>query len=509
MSTPHQTPPDNKGLHLPPEANGISRRLDALACGRTLPVAAAILFVAVWGPRFARSWWVDEAGTFWMAHEGLIRAVQKTWHWPGQSVLFSAIASFFCFEGSPLRDVLLRIPSLIGIAATAYFVYRIAERRIGDRAGMVAVILFVFHPGVIMTGYQARPYALGMAAVAGSCWALGEWERSRGRSHLLWYMAASVLVIYLHYFFAVMLGVHALYLMFVFFVEGRRQRWGEAVLAGGGILLSVAPLIPHLRLLVGQRQTLPYTPRPSLFDLAAFLAPSLLVAGLVAAGCLLSFFWAARLRGRLRMGRAFLFLLTVWWLVGPALFMVVSKTTAMRVFVPRYLAFSFPAQALLFTVLGCRLFGTAGARVWALAAVVLFAANPIVAVRGMEGTDELMPVIRLIRAEAKVPVFFPSLLTESLFYDWRAGNQPNSYLFAPLVAYPIDNPLLPLPNAATDEAKEYVSEMVDSRLKGESKVLFVENPESWEPWILDRMQRAGFHATVRTAGSFKFLVFSR
>jgi len=207
--------------------------------------------------------------------------------------------------------------------------------------------------------------------------------------------------------------------------------------------------------------------------------------------------------------RAFLFLLTAWWLLGPSLFMVVSKATTMRIFVPRYLSFSYPAQALLFTYLGYLLFDAAGARVWALTAVVLFAANPVVAVRGMEGGDELLPVIRLIRAQSKVPVFFPSLLNESQFYDWRAGNQPDSYLFAPLVAYPIANPVLPLPVTPTDEAKEFIGEMVDSRLKATSEVLFVEYLEIWEPWIVDRMLRSGFHATVRTAGNFKLFVFRR
>jgi len=443
-----------------------------------------------------------------MAYQGPIRAVQKTWHWPGQSLLYSAIASIFCFDGSPLRDFLLRIPSLIGIGVAAYFVYRIAERRIANRAGLVAVILFVFHPGVINVGFLARPYALGMAAVAASCWALDEWNTGRRRVHLLLYTVSAVLVIYLHYFFAVILGIHAIYLMFLL-LEGRRQRFGEAVLAGACILMSILPLVPHLQLLVGQRRTQTFTGPPSIADLAGALAPSLLVAGLMAAGCLLWLIWPAHRHGKVLPDRAFLFLLTAWWLLGPSLFMAVSKATTMRIFVPRYLSFSYPAQALLFTYLGYLLFGAAGARVWALVAVVLFAANPLVAVRGKEGGDELMPIIRLVRAESKIPVFFPSLLNESLFYDWRAGNQPDSYLFAPLVAYPIQNPVLPLPVAPTDAAKEFIGEVVDSRLKGTPEVLFVEYLEIWEPWIVDRMQRAGFHASVRTAGNFKLFVFRR
>jgi hypothetical protein len=506
MSTQERTTPGNR---VAPATIRAARWLDAIASGRALPITAAIFFAVAWGPRLARSFWVDETGTFWMAHEGVIRAVQKTWHWPGQSILYSVVASFFCFNGSPWRDVLLRIPSLIGIAAAAYFLYQIAERRIGDRAGIVSVILFVFHPGVTEIGLQARPYALAMAAVAASCWALLEWEESRSRSHLLRYVLASVLVIYLHYFFAVILAIHALYLMFVFLVEGRRQRWGDTVLAGAGILLSVVPLIPHLKLLLGQGHTLPYTGPPALADLADILAPSLLVAGLVAAGCLLSMVWPVPPSGRIRPDPAFLFLITAWWLVGPTLFMVVSKATPMRIFMTRYLAFSFPAQALLFAYLGYRLFGASGARAWALVAVVLFAGNPILAMRATHGKDEFLPVMRLIRAKAEVPVFFPSLLNESVFYDWRAGNQPTSYLFAPLVAYPIDNPLLPLPAKATDDAKAYVGEMVDSRLKGASEMLFVDYLETWEPWILGRMRQAGFHATVRTAGNFKLFEFSR
>src|SRR5215831_16557215 len=199
----------------------VARRLYSLAFGRLLPTAMAVLLAAVFGPRMTRSLWVDEAGTFWMVHEGLIRAIQKTLHWPGQSVLYSVIASFFCFDGRPFRDVLLRVPSLIGLAIGAYFLYRIAESLFGRGTGLAAIVLYLFHPSVITVGYQARPYALAMASVLASCWALTEWDVSRSRRHLVYYVIASALIIYLHYFFAVIFLVHVLYLGFVFVVEGR------------------------------------------------------------------------------------------------------------------------------------------------------------------------------------------------------------------------------------------------------------------------------------------------
>jgi hypothetical protein len=54
-----------------------------------------------------------------------------------------------------------------------------------------------------------------------------------------------------------------------------------------------------------------------------------------------------------------------------------------------------------------------------------------------------------------------------------------------------------------------VDGLVDSQLKGKPKVLFVENIELWEPWILNRMERAGFRVSVRNVGNFKLLVFDR
>jgi mannosyltransferase len=477
--------------------------------GRRLAAVVTILFAVVWVPLLSRSLWWDEAGTYWMAHEGLIRAVQKTMHWPGQSLLYAAIASVFCFDGTPARDLLLRIPSLLGIFGATYFLYRIAEERIGNHAGMVAAILFLFHPDVTMVGFQARPYTLAMAAATASCWALGQWEKSRSRIYLLYYACAVTLVLYLHYFFAAILAAHALYLAYMFFVDGRRERMFELIGAGAAALLLALPLVPHIRLLMSEGHTLPFGSPPSLQALTDLLAPSLLIAGLLIAGCVLSWAGPATDCETKPPGRAFLVLLITWWLVGPVLFWAASRATPMRIFVPRYLAYTYPAQALLLTWLGCALFGAARARIWALAGVLIFAANPVMAIHARKGPDELLPLIRLIRAEPHAPLFFPSLLPESQAYDWRSGNQPGSYLFAPLVAYPIENPLIPLPRYPTSEIKDYVGEVVDKRLAGSPEMLFVDKDGDWEQWIVDRMRRAGYHAEIRPAGNFSLLVFKR
>jgi len=510
MSIPKATGASSKAsIPLSPTRGSLARFLADFATGPTLAAVVAVLFAVEWGVLLSRSLFWDEAGTFWMAHEGIIRAVQKTMHWPGQSLLYAAIASVFCFDGTPLRDFLLRVPSLIGVFGTAYFLYRIAEERIAKQAGMVATILFLFHPGVTVVGPQARPYALAMAAVAASVWALGKWEKSRSRTHLAYYLCAITLIIYLHYFFAAVLLVHALYLAYVFFVEGRRERAAEVIGAAILAVILALPLFTHFQLLLHEGRTLPFGPPPGLQSLSDFLAPSVLIAGLLVSGCLLLFVPAAASREQNPLDRAFWTMLMALWLAGPVLFWAVSRATPMRVFLPRYLAFTYPGQVLLLAWLGCRLFGAARARIWALAGVLILAANPLLAIHARRNPEELLPLIRLIRAEPNAPVFFPTELPESQYYDWRAGNRPDSYLFAPLVAYPIQNPLLPLPRYATDEVKAYVNQVLDSQLAGSREVLFVDMYDEWGRWILDRMRRGGFRAEIRPAGNFNLFVFQR
>src|SRR3954447_15251001 len=105
-------------------------------------IIVILLATILWTPRLFRSFWLDEAGTYWMSHNGPIAAIRSTWHWPAQSVLYAFITSFFTVHSGPMREFLLRLPTLIGIAAGAYFVFRLAERAIGKDAGTIAAVVF-------------------------------------------------------------------------------------------------------------------------------------------------------------------------------------------------------------------------------------------------------------------------------------------------------------------------------------------------------------------------------
>ncbi len=505
----------------PEDVNASVRRvsgvLELLQVNRNLLIALGILLA--YGPPLTRSLWVDEAGTWWMAYRGALAAIQRTSHWPGQSILFAVMTSFFCIDpSSPLRDSLLRIPALLGGAAACYFMYRLAEDLFGRGAGRIAAVLFAFNPSTVELATQARPYSLAMAAAVASCWTLYRWAESRrGRGWLAGYVLSSVLVIYLHYLFSVIFAVHVLFLCREFLPRRRYRRAGELLIAYAAIALLVLPIVPHFRLLLKESHTLPFGPKPSALSLAELLMPPVFVACVFAAGLLVYFLWPPATGGSVDLKPAAKVMLLAWWSLGPLLFFAVSNLTTTQVFVDRYLCYSGSALVLLLTYAGYSVFGARTGAIWALV-VVLLTSTGALGLLGpwRPGDHELGPFMRIIRDESAgssavlPPVMFQSSLVESNFYDWRSGERSQqSYLFAPFSAYPMRNRLVPLPFRVTPEVEEYIGHELKTDLKAQAKVILITHDAIRIKWFADRFAEAGFNHRVMHLNDYWVMVFER
>ncbi len=481
-------------------------------------IAAGLMLACVWGPRLLRSLWVDEAGTFFMAHRGPLAAIQITSHWPGQSILYAVLESFFVWDGSPLRDFILRIPSVAGILLAAWFLYRLAERAFGKGAGFLAALLFVFHPSIIALATEARPYSLALAAVTGSCLALYQWIERRELRFALYFAAGSTLVVYLHYFFSIVFLCQAIYIGYVFLTERRVHRWPHLLAAYALIGALIIPLVPHMRLLVREAHTLPFAPTPSVNELCESLLSPLLSLALFLSALLIQFAFPHSSRRPRAASRGVLVLLLSWWLVAPALFFAASVATPMRVFLPRYIASAIPGQTLLLAYAGYSLFQILPARFWAVCGVLL--STPGIWAFMMPahtGLEELGPFMRIIREHSREilpPVLYSSPLPESNFYNWQAGLANESYLYAPFIAYPMKNRLVPLPfTLNTDAVKAHIEELLKSQLAETPEIIFVshsfEHEDAWNEWLIARMKEAGFTAEMRTPNLYHVLIFSK
>jgi hypothetical protein len=488
---------------------------------RALLVLVGLL--AAYVPPLTRSLWVDETGTWWMAYRGPLAAIQRTFHWPGQSILFALITSFFCIDpASPWRDLVLRIPALAGAAATCYFVYRFAEDAFGRGAGRIAAAICAFSPLTISLATQARPYTLAMAAASASGWTLYRWARCRERRWLAGYVVSSALIIGLHYLFVPVFAAHAVFLAYELIGKNRRDRCGELLAGYLAVALITAPLIPHLLLLFHQSHTLGFAEKPGGFDLARLLMPPLFTTAAFAAALLVHFIRPAATERNAGGSRAGLstsagLMLLVWWALGPLIAFELTLWTTAQLFVFRYLSYAGPAFALLLAYAGYAALGPRTGLRWVMTLVALVTAGNIVMLPGSFGVnpEEVGPVMQAIRNESAQggpdipPVLFQSALVESNFQNWRAGASPASYLFTPFAAYPVKNKLVPLPSRVTADAKDYVDALLGAELRNSSKVLFVPHDSSWMSWGIRRFQQAGFSYRSRQLNAYWLIVFER
>lgn len=475
----------------------------------------ALAFLGVYLPPLLRSLWVDEAGMFWMARGGPVAAIQKTWHWPGQSILYAAITSLFCFEGSAFRDILLRLPALLGAAVAGYFLYRFANDAIGPGAGRIAAIVFAFSPTTIEFATQARPYTCAMAAAAASCWTLYRWTQSRERRWLSAYAVSLALVFYFHYMFAVILAAHAALLVWELFLKRRWTRAGELVIAYIAVILLVLPLVPHFLLLLHESHTLSFAQKPTLAQLCELLLPPVFATGIFVTGILAHTLYPHTAWKGAAWRPGVVAMMLVWWCAGPMLAFAVSTVTSSEIFVPRYISYSALGLVLLLVSVGYSAFGPKVGFGWILAGALLTTGNPlhIATIRNL-GEAELRPAMRIIQNESAgqsslPPVMARSDLTESDFHNWQAGNAPDSYLFAAYVAYPMKNTLVPLPFRLTDPVKDHVAQLIDQSLKNEKKILFVTSDPSWIPWFDQQFAKAGFTSRWIKPNVYSVGIFER
>ncbi len=451
---------------------------------------------------------MDEAGSYWMAQKGFYEGIERAAGFSGQSMLYAAVASWFWVPDGPWMECLLRMPSVAGIGLMLYFTARLASRVLGPAGGLCAFVLALFHPMTLEVFLQARPYGLAGAAVAGSYWLLYEWVERRSWRWAASYGVAVALVCYFHYLYVAALGAQLLYLAWVFFGEGRRERWGQVVAALAGAAVLVMPLAAQFLRTAAQVKELSYEARPDLFDLVTAMTPMPLAGVAVGLICVGAVFFRGRDGKWLEM--RVLGLWAGWWAMAPVALFLVSQGETVRLFVTRYLGSSTVALALLLAALAVGLFS---ARVVAGGAmlVALALGGPVGWWMGSQPTKlEALPMVEIVRSitpERPPPVFFHSLLTESNILPWRKGLE-GSYAFNELVAYPIPNRVYGLPIRMDADVEYHIKGILDGELAGAPVVVFVKMGEL-PPFEVREMVNRGYRVEIQARNYYMVGIFRR
>ena len=486
-----------------------------------LPLRIVILCAAAlmlgWLPRLRWGFWTDEAGTFWMACKGWHAAIARTATWPGQSIPYSILESFFVTAGF-WKEPLLRIPSVLATIVAAWHLKRLAELTITRSAGWLAIIPMICAPDMVNFGTSARPYALALAASMASFRYLIEWRESQDWKTAVKYLLASLLTLHFHYLFGFIFVIQAIYLVgcHVFNQRMPGKTIGIGLPLAAAILLpaSMLPLVGALRSSADHANSFAHAVLPTFVQLLQSCVPPalLLTTGL---GLLLLWISAKKLRWRPSpLQPEFVLLLAVWGTLAPMIFFSAAHLTGQSVFASRYLLFTLPAPVLFIAwiVSGFE------RREWRFlillaifAGTILHPGSLLLAFR--ESTSSWREPLQQVESLSQgqhAPVFVASGIVESGALGWIDADPASSRLFAALTAYPIRNRTIPLPYQFSDEVKNFIRDNHLANYKtGERCFLLAAADSELVTWMASYMQQIGFHAEAHPVNDFVVVEFRR
>ncbi|MFB3918403.1 MAG: glycosyltransferase family 39 protein [Terriglobales bacterium] len=401
--------------------------------------------------------WLDETVTYWTIRGGLLDIARRC---PLNSIPYS-ILIWSVDQAFGRAEAVLRLPSLVGAAAAAHFLYRLAAEQYDCLTARSAVALFSATTTVAYAAADARPYALGLAVVVASSLFLSRWIQSGRYTDAIWYGLLAGLIPHFHLVFALVAVPQLVYLLIGLY---RGQvRWRVLVIAAmcGGLL--VGPLFPQFI------QALRTSAEHSF---ARSYSVNELLTSIFRYYWLIAIVGAVALQGQFSSGlvwprqRTFLVLVVTWAVLPPGLLWIVSLSDQTHLFLPRYVLSSAPASALLFAAI-LRPLKTRAVHHLALAIMCLVSVGHSVMYgwvfehsRSRGNWREALRFAEATTAVKREPVFVRSALPEANSMDWRRDPVSDSVFFAPASYYRTKTRLVPLPVTLSEELRDYARQQV-------------------------------------------------
>ena len=274
-------------------------------------VLLGIVVLRLWIMPIGSSFWVDEAGTFWMVKDGIPQLLHKMLEWPSPMTPFYGLVAWAAYWAGGAREYVLRLPSVLAIALSSLLLFRLSRRLFGKASAFPAAVVFICSKEVAFSSCDARPYAFLLLFTVAATLALCVWLETGAARHGAVYLGLAALMAYTHYLGSVVWCAHACYAL-VRLREGSRVQAKHLMVACAALGTLVAPLAPFLLRLFASRSAHNFSKTPNPEALAAALAPPVLIAA-VALGVLAAriIYGPVAFRGETKRS-AFVLALTLW-----------------------------------------------------------------------------------------------------------------------------------------------------------------------------------------------------
>lgn len=325
----------------------------------TVAIAVGLLTLAAFVLRLTQihqSIIEDEISTYYDIFRHSFGTVLSTVHTGSENSppLYFLLAWVSAKLGDP--TVWIRLPSVVLGAATVPVVYLLGRDTVGRTAGLIGAFVVGLTPFAVFYGVEARAYATMTFFVALSTLALIRAVHGGSRWWWLAYVASAVAAAYSHYTCIFVLGIQALWAMWV--CRGRPR---DPLVANTLIVLLYLPWVPHLRgkslAVIGGLY--PLTAKRVLTDLARPIPghpsaplhaiptiPGLILVGLVVLAGIVAVVRSQPWSWKLPRAPSELALLVALTLASPIGLLIYSVTVT-DLWLPRGLSASLPAAALV------------------------------------------------------------------------------------------------------------------------------------------------------------------
>lgn len=319
----------------------------------TAILAFAYTGLGSWRPSF----WTDEAAT--------LSAVRRDL--PDLAAMLGNIdavhgAYYFLMYGWTrvfgFSELSIRFPSIVAVAAAAFFMVEIGKKLSGLHLGLFAAGLLTLMPRTQYVGTDGRSYALTLLGAVVATYLLVSIRESSTPGKWIWYAVTGLMTVSFSFYCVLLVLAHAVTLLW----DSRlRKFWTSMAVASIG---WIAPAI-FVGVVASQQQfqiawirdvgpAFPFELAFMQFFSDGYFSNSGHVVPVPTPGedftmfALASLFWILGLAGVMLCRGNFLLRLTLPWLVFPALAVVGgSLLTGGNYYLPRYLTFELPAMALI------------------------------------------------------------------------------------------------------------------------------------------------------------------
>jgi mannosyltransferase len=197
-----------------------------------------MLVFGLWGIQRQGSMWSDEAVTYDAAHRSVPELFNMMGHTDavlGLYYLFMHVV-FTVFGGGM---VVLRLPSVLAMAAAAAGIGLIGRRLIGTRAGLLAGCAFPLAPIVQWYAQEGRPYAIVVALVTWSTLLLLNAVDDGSKRTWVAYGVVTTLACLFNEFAVLALLAHGMTLLLARVPRSISRKWA---VAGACVIVMLSPL---------------------------------------------------------------------------------------------------------------------------------------------------------------------------------------------------------------------------------------------------------------------------